>query len=172
MKRKQALSSPMWRLILYLFLNPIHCQLRDLPRVLVPCRVFTKQEKCTPVYVKFLEISSFFVSPHVQVLRTSNLNIQTIAHIPRSTALIYKNSYRCVPLVSAVMSICLVSKNPTCTLFDGPKVKCYASCWNQLIVHTNASRYNNSCCLRACTWRKHFPSLPPQFAIRLESSAV
>ena len=65
---------------------------------------------------------------------SSNQHVQSIAHISRITAPTDQNaSPRCVPLVDAVMRMCLVSSNPTYLLFEGPKVKWYASCWNQFV---------------------------------------
>ena len=77
----------------------------------------------------FPEIS-FLVSP------PANRNAQNnFAHISPSTPLICKiflSVHQCFPLVDAVM-MCLASSNPSYSWFDGPKAKCYASCWNQLI---------------------------------------
>ena len=44
--------------------------------------------------------------------------------------------HRSVLLVDAVMWICLVSRNETCSSFAGPKVNYYGSCWNQLVYVT------------------------------------
>ena len=65
------------------------------------------------------------------------------AHISRTKSRTPKifSPNRCVPLVDAVMFICLsVENNQRYALFERPKVKYYASCWNQLVVHAIAFR--------------------------------
>ena len=42
-----------------------------------------------------------------------------------------------VIFVDAVIWICLVWSGPTYSLLEGPKAKCYAPCWNQLVPRTD-----------------------------------
>ena len=42
-----------------------------------------------------------------------------------------------VRLGEEITWIRLVSSNPTHSLFEGPKSKCYASCWNQFVHRKN-----------------------------------
>ena len=66
--------------------------------------------------------------PFSSIARTQSWRF---SYFNRETLLFH---HRCIPPVDAGIWICSVSSNPTYSLFEGPKVKYYASCWNQLVV--------------------------------------
>ena len=86
-----------------------------------------------PIYVKTPEFSSIFCFPNC----SRNLVSKQLSISHELQLRFTKTLHRCILLVDIVMWIYLVSSNITNSLFEGPKVKCYASCWNHLAHETN-----------------------------------